>query len=38
MSVPWMFGLDYYDAVLVSGDYKIRQLREMEKLRGLPEK
>ena len=33
-----MFGLDYYDAVLVSGEYQIRQLREMEKLRGLPEK
>ena len=33
-----MFGLDYYDAVLVSGEYQIRQLREMERLRGLPEK
>ena len=33
-----MFGLDYYDAVLVSGEYQIRELREMEKLRGLPEK
>ena len=33
-----MFGLDYYDAVLVSGEYQIGQLREMERLRGLPEK
>lgn len=33
-----MFGLDYYDAVLVSGEYQIHQLREMERQRGLPEK
>ena len=33
-----MFGLDYYDAVLLSGDYQIRQIRELERLRGLPEK
>ncbi len=33
-----MFGLDYYDAVLLSGEYQIRQLRQLEKLRNLPEK
>lgn len=33
-----MFGLDYYDAVLLSGTYQIRQIRELEALRGLPEK
>lgn len=31
-----MFGLDYYDAVFVSGDYQTRDLRALEKLRGLP--
>ena len=33
-----MFGLDYYDAVLLSGEYQIAQLRELERKRGLPEK
>lgn len=33
-----MFGLDYYDAVLLSGDYQIESLRKLEKLRNLPEK
>jgi len=33
-----MFGLDYYDAVLLSGDYQARQIRQLEALRGLPEK
>ena len=33
-----MFGLDYYDAVLVSGDYMINQLRELEAKRNLPAK
>ena len=33
-----MFGIDYYDAVLLSGDYQIEQVRKLEKLRGLPEK
>jgi len=32
------FGIDYYDAILLSGDYQIRQLRGLEQLRGLPEK
>ena len=33
-----MFGLDYYDAVLLSGQYQIGQIRELEKKRGLPAK
>lgn len=33
-----MFGLDYYDAVLLSGEYQIDQIRELERLRGLPAK
>lgn len=33
-----MFGLDYYDAVLVSGEYEIDQIRELERKRNLPEK
>lgn len=33
-----MFGIDYYDAVLLSGAYQVRQLRELEALRGLPKR
>ena len=33
-----MFGIDYYDALLLSGRYQIEQVRQLEKLRGLPEK
>lgn len=33
-----MFGLDYYDAVLLSGEYQVRQIRTLEKLRNLPAK
>ncbi len=33
-----MFGLDYYDAVLLSGAYQAEQIRELETLRNLPEK
>lgn len=33
-----MFGVDYYDAVLLSGKYQVEDLRYLEKLRGLPEK
>jgi len=33
-----MFGIDYYDAILLSGDYQIDQIRAMETLRELPEK
>ena len=33
-----MFGIDYYDAVLLSGEYQARQIRALEQLRELPEK
>ncbi len=33
-----MFGLDYYDAVLLSGEHQARDLRYLEKLRSLPQK
>ena len=33
-----MFGTDYYDALLLSGEYQIRDVRKLEALRHLPEK
>ena len=33
-----MFGIDYYDATLLSGEYQLLDIRRLEKLRGLPEK
>lgn len=33
-----MFGLDYYDAVLLSGEYQMQQIRDLEQLRQLPAK
>lgn len=33
-----MFGLDYFDAVLLTGQYQVDQLRKLEALRGLPAK
>lgn len=33
-----MFGIDYYDAILLSGEYQARDIRNLEELRGLPEK
>lgn len=33
-----MFGTDYYDAVLLSGEYQRRDIRNLEKLRNLPAK
>ena len=33
-----MFGVDYYDAILLSGDYQIQDLRDLEALRQLPAK
>ena len=33
-----MFGIDYYDAILLSGQYQVEQIRALEHLRGLPEK
>ena len=31
-----MFGLDHYDAILLSGEYQIEQIRELEKIRCCP--
>lgn len=33
-----MFGIDYYDGILLSGEYQVRDIRNLEKLRGLPKK
>ena len=33
-----MFGIDYFDAMLLSGEYQARQIRELERIRNLPEK
>jgi len=33
-----LFGIDYYDAILLSGEYQIRQVRALEELRNLPAK
>lgn len=33
-----MFGIDYFDAILLSGEYQIEQVRELERLRNLPPK
>ena len=33
-----LFGLDFFDAVLLTGDYQKRDIRALEKLRGIPEK
>lgn len=33
-----MFGVDYYDAILLTGEYQINQVREIERLRKLPQK
>ena len=33
-----MFGIDYYDAILLSGKYQVDEIRQLEKLRGLKEK
>lgn len=33
-----MFGIDYYDAILLSGQYQVNQVRQLEKLRNLPSK
>ena len=33
-----MFGIDYYDDILLSGEYQARDIRALEELRGLPEK
>lgn len=33
-----MFGIDYYDAILLSGEYQAQDVRNLEKLRNLPAK
>ena len=33
-----MFGIDYYDSLLLSGEYQHQDIRQLEKLRNLPEK
>ena len=33
-----LFGLDYFDSVLLTGDYQSNDIHYLEKLRGLPEK
>ena len=33
-----MFGIDYYDAILLSGDYQLQDVRDLESLRQLPAK
>lgn len=33
-----MFGIDYYDAIFLSGQFQVEQVRKLEKLRNLPEK
>ena len=33
-----MFGIDYYDAIMVSGEYQAEQVRKLEEIRHLPEK
>jgi len=33
-----LFGLDYYDAVLLNGDFQVSGIRELEAKRGLPAK
>ena len=33
-----MFGIDYYDAILLSGEYQVRDVRNLEELRNIPKK
>jgi hypothetical protein len=33
-----LFGIDYFDSVLLTGDYQKKDIRELEQKRGLPEK
>lgn len=33
-----MFGLDYYDAVIISSEYQMRNIRKLENMRNLPQK
>lgn len=38
ISLYRMFGIDYYDALLLSGEFQVQDVRKLEKLRNLPEK
>lgn len=38
ISLYRMFGTDYYDALLLSGDHQVQQTRKLETLRDLPRK
>lgn len=38
ITVYRMFGIDYFDTVFLSGEYQVHQVRELERLRGLPAK
>ncbi len=33
-----MFGMDYYDAVLVTGDFQVKEVKELEEIRNDPKK
>ena len=33
-----MFALDFYDAVIIGGEYHLKEIRDLEKIRGLPAK
>ena len=33
-----MFGIDFYDTLFLSGEYQIKQIRDLEKMRNIPEK
>jgi hypothetical protein len=33
-----MFGIDYFDSILLTGDYQVKDIRELEKIRNLPKK
>jgi hypothetical protein len=33
-----LFGIDYYDSILLTGDYQAKDIRTLENLRGLPQK
>ncbi|MDR0441854.1 MAG: CDP-glycerol glycerophosphotransferase family protein [Treponema sp.] len=33
-----LFGIDYFDSILLTGDYQAQDIRALEKLRSLPEK
>jgi hypothetical protein len=33
-----LFGIDYFDSILLTGDYQAKDIRELEKIRNLPQK